>query len=194
VVVSHLDQDRVTQSSEKHYFLGYEVFGAQMVSPTTYVWWQVNREYRTDLMDGNSQVLRRIDYSWQQRASVGWYSPGAYFSQEPPNDPRVVETDTTLMDVGLIEKRAFGYDSFNNLTDTWEFDYGIGSSPSYPLRHSHTDFLMTNPANGIDYAGQTVHLIGLPKARFLYSVNPSNGIETVVAYTAMNYDEPAYPT
>ena len=74
----------------------------------------------------------------------------------PANDPRLVETDTTLMDVSpnLISKQTFGYsnDLHNNQTDVYEYDYGAGTAPDHAMRHTHTDYLTVNPANNINYA------------------------------------------
>jgi hypothetical protein len=66
----------------------------------------------------------------------------------------------------------------------------------------HTDYLAVNPANNISYAdpangnsytANDVHLRGVARARQIYSINPANGIETLVAQSETRYDEPAYP-
>ncbi len=132
-------------------------------------------------------------------------------NDEPANDPRVVETTEVIEPSGanLVSKAsainpqrlAVGFDQQNNQTDAWEYGYGVGAPSTYPMRHVHTDYLAVNPANNVSYAdpvnGNTytandVHLRAVPRARQIYSINPTNGIETLVAQSETRYDEPAY--
>jgi YD repeat-containing protein len=58
------------------------------------------------------------------------------------------------------------------------------------VRHTHTDYLTTNPVNGIDYTAYTgAHIRSLPTALQIYAVNPANGQETLVGRATMAYDQ-----
>src|ERR1043165_8031510 len=74
------------------------------------------REYKTEAFaaDGTT-LLRRVEHTWQQRATVSWWTGGA--ATAPPNDVRLAETITTLADTNQVSKQTFGYDDtvpFNN--------------------------------------------------------------------------------
>ena len=131
--------------------------------------WRSGREYQTDFYSGDgAQLLRRVQQTFQRRAPVSWF--GAYCQQtsgctaslEPMNDPRLVETVTTLADSNQVSKQTFRYDNFNNQTDTYEYDFGDGAPPSAWKRHTHTDYLTTNPISGTDYTGTNIYLRSLP--------------------------------
>jgi RHS repeat-associated protein len=186
-------------SRSKHYFYGNPL-APSTVYATDYAPWQVGREYQTDeyAADG-ATLLRRVTNSWQQRAAVNWWTgtpDGA-----PPNDPRLVETTTTLADTNQVSKHSsispvdgsVGYDRYNNPTDAWEYDYGSGA-PGPLLRHTQTAYVTW--LNGSDYAcdpsstcnsnanlTNVIHLRGLPDHT---SVFDSNGIEQ--ARTSFEYD------
>ncbi len=81
---------------------------------------------------------------------MSWWTGTA--ETAPPNDPRIVETSSTLVDSNQVTKQTFSYDQHNNRTDVYEYDFGIGAAPSFPVRHIHTNYLSVNPANGISYA------------------------------------------
>jgi RHS repeat-associated protein len=214
VEVDHKNAAGTLLSRERHFYNGgaANIFDSPYC-PTPYQRWQKGREYQTDWLaaDGTT-VLRRVNRTWQQRATPSWWAgwvaqnPYPYnqctSSDEPPGDPRLVETVTRLSDSNQVTKEsainpqtgAVGFDQYNNATDVWEYDYGVGSPPAFPLRHTHTDFLTTNPTNGIDYTADTgAHIRNLATARRVYTVNPSNGSETLAAQSATAYDEPSYP-
>jgi RHS repeat-associated protein len=179
-------------SPTKSLFLGSD-------SPSTYGAWQEGKEYQTDIFaqDGTT-LLRRVSHDWQQRESVSWWpnwclQQGSFCSSyaEPPNDPRIVRTTTTLTDLNLVTKQEFAYDQYNNPTDVREYDFGVGAPQSYPTRHSHTEYLTTN--NGVDYTSVDPQLRSLPKLAQVFSVNPTNGSEAIMAQTEMFYDESSYP-
>jgi YD repeat-containing protein len=198
--VDHLTAGGVLLSREKHYFFGIPYNESLFNNhPTDYSNWQNGREYLTEYYaaDGTT-LLRSTALGWQQRTPVTW-CPSCV--NMPPNDPDVVTTVSTLADVSpnLVTKTTsinpqtgvLAFDQFNNPTDAWEYDYGSNGAPStYPVRHTHTDYLTTNPVNGIDYTLYTgAHIRSLSTAHKIYSVNPSNGNETLVAQNASSYDE-----
>lgn len=201
--VDHLTSAAVLLSREKHYFFGSpyteDIFNNH---PTHYSAWNQGREWKTEsyAADG-STLLRSVTKTWQQKAAVSWWNSG--YGPEPPNNPRVVETASTLSDTNQVTKTTsidpqvphnVGFDQFNNPTDSWDYDYGAGAPSAYPLRHTHTDYLTTNPVNSIDYTLYTgAHIRSLPSAQKVYSVSQINGAETLVAQGTTSYDEPAYP-
>src|SRR5207253_1633933 len=92
----------------------------------------------------------------------------------------------------LVAKQAFGYDSYNNRQDVWEYDFGSDGPPDNPTRHTHINYLTTNVVNGTTYnyaTNSSIHIRNLAKDRNLYSVNPTNGNETLVAQAVYEYDQ-----
>jgi YD repeat-containing protein len=136
--------------------------------------------------DGTT-VLRRVENSWRQKALVSWWNASATLhgeagTGEPANDPRAVETVTTLENNQVTKRTSIdprdatgqtvGFDQYNNQTDVWEYDYGAGA-PGSLLRHTHTDYLSTNTVNGADYASpapnaSSIHLRNLPQQQSVY--------------------------
>ncbi|HKB66328.1 MAG TPA: RHS repeat-associated core domain-containing protein [Pyrinomonadaceae bacterium] len=198
-------------AKQKHYFYGSprSSFYQDAVS---YGSWQEGREYRTEEYDTNgTTVLRLAEYTFAQRAAVAWWTLDPLGA--PPNDPRLTITKTTIEPIGanLVSQRTainpqnpniVGFDQYNNQTDLWESDFGLGA-PGAILRHTHTDYLTTNSANGLAYdtlnpsatnsnLAVTFHLRSLPVANRVYSVNPANGVETLAAQGTMSYDESGY--
>lgn len=162
----------------------------------TYPPWDRGKEIATEqyATDGTNLTarLRLTNTAWQPNGTMGGFSV----------NPVVATTTTTLTDVtpNLVTKTtsvnpangALGFDQFNNQTDVWEYDYGSGAAPAYPVRHTHTDYLTTNTVNGIDYTSQSgAHIRNLPRASQIYSVNPQNGAESTapVAQSETKYDE-----
>ncbi len=213
-------EDRASDNSflsyEKHYFFG--AAANSFITTNPYPAWKDGKEYQIEIFDTDrTTVLWRSTKNWQQRGPVLWWSAyAASFhlspSDEPANDPRVVETTEVIEPTGanLVSKASainpqtlvVGFDQHNNQTDSWQYDYGVGAPSTYPKRHAHTDFLAVNPANNISYAdpvngssyaANDAHLRDVPRARQIYSINPANGIETLVAQSETRYDEPAYP-
>jgi RHS repeat-associated protein len=175
VTVTTFDGSQSILAAEKHYFFT-EDFAAILfpgILPyEQHISWKVNKEYKTEVLDINnlSTVLRRTESVWGQREPVSWWRPLSHpdctyvygtinpgcFDPEPINDPRVTEVKSTL-ETGQITKKKFTYDQFNNVTDTYEYDYSDGQTWQL-LRRSHTDFI-TDP-NYTSYTG--AYLTGLP--------------------------------
>ncbi len=189
-----------------HYFYG-SARSSFHQKAIDYSAWNDGREYQTDVYGSDgSTLLRRMTNTFAQRAAVVWWAnmdPNVR-GPEPPNDPRLVETISTLADTNQVAKQTFGYsnDLHNNQTDVWEYDYGVGGASAYPTRHTHTDYLIVNssngvnyadPANGASYTSSDIHIRNLPRAQQAYSVNATNGAETLVAQGETKYDESAYP-
>jgi RHS repeat-associated protein len=190
VDVTHRNLAGTIAAQEKHYFNGSATASFNQ-EPIAYAFWQDGKEYSSEAYDTNGALLRQADQTFAQREPVPWWSTWQEpTGGEPPNDVRLTEAITTLKDVSpnLVTKQAFGYDIYNNRTDTWEYDFGSGAPPTHPTRHTHTDFLTTN--NGTNYATNTdIHLRSLPWKQFVYSVNTSTGAETEASKTEFEYDK-----
>jgi RHS repeat-associated protein len=189
VTVDQLDSSSTLLGRSKHYFNGSA--GASLGWPSRYYIypaWNEAQEYETESFasDGTT-VLRRVNNTSAQHASVSWWSSWAsghslYSGSEPANDPRLTETDSTLVDTNQVSKQTFSYDDYNNQTDSYEYDFGSGSAGSL-VRHSHTDFLTTNSVNSTDYTTTSIYLRSLPTQTSVYD---SGGTER--ARTTNEYD------
>lgn len=145
VTVDQLSNSGTLLARSKHYFHGRPWLSFNM-SPIDYPSWKEGREYQTEEFASNgTTILRRTENTWQQRLASGWWGPGSDAS--PPNDPRLSETKTTLVDTNQVAKQTFSYDDtvpFNNRSDVYEYNFGSGA-PGSLGRRTHTDYLKTNP-------------------------------------------------
>ncbi|HEU0048045.1 MAG TPA: hypothetical protein VFQ43_10630, partial [Nitrososphaera sp.] len=176
-------------ASEKHYFHGNAEHTKILESwPGTqyYVDWKEGREYRTEQISSDgTTILRRKSDTWSQTDPAWTQSFPA--CNVPENNPHVADSTTTLMDTNQVSKRTFLYDQFNNETDRFEYDYGIGTSGPL-LRHSHTDFANSvNLVNGLDYSTTEIHLINLPTKQWVSSYVAGNLKKAMTTYEYDNY-------
>jgi RHS repeat-associated protein len=193
-VVDDLDPKNGDQlkSRTKHYFKGHNL-EAGGGKATDYSPWEQGHEYQTEFYasDGTT-VLKRINRSWQQKANISWWNGTA--DDSPPNDPRLVETTTTLVDTNQVSKQtaispvdqSVGFDQYNNQTDIWEYDYGTGAAGSL-LRHTHTNFLTSsydtlNPTWQTVNVNSTIHLRSLPTDTAVYDAGGTKRGKTVFEY------------
>lgn len=138
--VTTVDQNNVALTLSKHYYYGNaeESLMWSYASPMEYSQWKEGKEYKTETLDPNTQaVLRKTETTWAQQANVSWWTGNQ--DQAPENNPRVTETKSTL-ETGQVSSQIFSYDQYNNLTDTYEYDFGQGSPGAF-LRRSHTDYV-----------------------------------------------------
>jgi RHS repeat-associated protein len=212
VTIEQTGQGGDVLARSRHYFDG-SALNSMFTGDASYPYgaWYEGNERQTDGLDtaGNistAPVLRQVLYTRAQRTPVSWWASyastyGLDQSKEPPSDPRLITTVTTVEPGGanLVAKQTsvspldggVGFDQYNNPTDLWEYDYGQGAAPARALRHTHTDYLTIN--NGVDYTSASgAHLRSLPVGQQVYAVNPSTGAETIVAKSEMRYDESAY--
>jgi hypothetical protein len=123
-------------------------------------------------------LLRRVEHTFQQRAGVSWWTGGS--STAPPNDVRLAETISTLVDTNQVSKQTFGYDDtvpFNNQNNVKEYDYGSGAVGAL-LRETRTTYLTSST-----YTGTSVHVRNLPTQ---VSIFDGGGVER--ARTTFEYD------
>jgi RHS repeat-associated protein len=177
VKVEKFDSNNASLSAQLHYFHG-SAFDSFNGSPyQIYPRNKDGREYQVDLLDSNGSTLQRTTYEWQQRASVSWWSawassqnisPNNPAETEPPNDLRISQIVTTLVDTNQVASQSFSYDSdvaYNLQTEVREYDYGTGSTGAL-LRRTVNEYLKTE-----GYTGNSVHIRALPLRQSIYDVN-----------------------
>lgn len=164
-----------------HYFYG-SARASFFKQPTEYPAWTDGREYKTETFAANgTTLLRRVEQTFQQRATVSWWTGGA--ATAPPNDVRIAETVTTLADTNQVSKQSFGYDDsvpFNNQNNVKEYDYGTGAVGPL-VRETRTTYQTSS-----SYTGTSVHIRNLPTQ---ISIFDGGGVER--ARTTYEYDN--YP-
>jgi RHS repeat-associated protein len=205
VVQSFAGNSSTLLSESKHYFYG-DAFQSMSGETATqgavsYSAWQEGREYQTESFDivNNTPVLvQRVEQTWQQpSAGKTWpltqVDPAETDLSVKSNNPQLTRTVRTLLSPNqtLISVQSFSYDQYNNQTDAYESGNGIDTAPLHPLRHTHTDYLTTNPQNQIDYP-QSARILNLPTVQIINEIDPSNGNPTQLARTEMLYDEAVY--
>jgi YD repeat-containing protein len=198
VTVDNLDpkNGNALLSRSKHYFYGNWMPNLN-AKATDYPAWQDGREYQTEeyAADGTT-VLKRTNRMWEQRGNISWWTGSA--TNSPQNDPRMVDTTTTLMDTtpNLVSRRTsidpnntaiIGFDQYNNQTDVWEYDFGS----STPTTHTQTTYLTSgydtlNPSSSAPNLSLTYHIRSLPTRVSTYEVTGSTEIER--ARTTIEYD------
>jgi RHS repeat-associated protein len=186
VVTERLYAGSTLINRSDHYFYGSPRASLNQ-QPTDYGSWKDGREYQTQVFDANeTTLLRQVDRTFQQRAAVSWWTANADLA--PPNDPRLVETVTTLGDTSQVSKQTsinpnnssdVGFDQYNNQTDVWEYDFGPGS-PGSLLRHAHTTFVTSSTYTNVEGAPG---LVSLPSRVSLYN---ASGVER--SRTTFEYD------
>jgi len=146
-------------NSERHFFYG-AASNSFSVSPIEYPAWKEGREYHSEFYDQNGNLVRQANQTWEQRASVPWWtgSPDA----APQNDPRLSQSSTVL-ETGQTSTTINGYDAtvpYNSLTDVYQYDF-TGAL----LRHTRTTFVKN--LNGADYTGTNIQNPNVPYMRDL---------------------------
>lgn len=183
--VSHYNAAATLLARTDHTFAGSAAFSLfDGAEGAFYSDWHEGKELSTRFYAADGvTVLKTVTNTWEQRAPVSWYpSQWSNGGNEPPNDPRITQTVTTLNDTNQVSKTTFVYDQYNNRTDSYE--YAFGTNTAGPLvRHTHTDYLTTNPVNGTDYTGTGIYLRSLPSQ---ISVFDAGGVEQ--SRTALEYD------
>jgi RHS repeat-associated protein len=186
VVVDHRDASNTLLAREKHYYYGSSATSLTQ-GPVDYPAWRDGKEYQTDWFgaDGTT-VLRRVTNTWEQRAPVSWWTGDSTLA--PPNDPRLIETLTTLTETNLVAKQTFSYDQYNNQTDVYEYDFGA-RLPGTLIRHTHTDYVTLN--NGVDYAANTnIHIRSLPRQMQVFDAGEVLRAQITYEYDNYNQSDP----
>ncbi len=176
----------------KHYYYGIYHINAQVVGTNAFPFyqsWRDAQEYQTDFYDSDgSTVLRSIAHTWNQTPPY-WYSGPAYYA--PSNNARIDETTTILSDTNQASKQTFAYDQYQNLTDTYDYDYGTVVNgvvvAGALLRRTHIDYLTTNPVNNQNYALNNIHIRNLPAQQWISSDAAGNNKQSLAIYEYDNY-------
>ena len=169
VTADHQDASSVSIAKDKHYYCGdpgdiQSLAYSAEIDPFSFPRWREGREYATEETTTGGTVLRRVDETFQQRATIAWWGTTAETQnrtqdEAPPRDPRKTQSDTTLKDVtpNLMSRQTFSYDSYTNPTDVAQYDFGQGS-PGSLLREVHTDYV-----TGASYTTGSIYLPSLPQ-------------------------------
>lgn len=138
VLVKTLKPNDELLTQDIHYFRIVSSAGGLFAIPS-----QLDgREFKTETLALDGSVLRTTTHKWE--------TGGTFFAT--PKNPHITETTTTLNDTNQVSKQTFLYDEFNNRTDTYEFDFGLGS-PGARRRHTRVTYL-SSPA----YTNANVHI------------------------------------
>ncbi len=190
VTVDQLNASGTLLTRSKHYFNG-SAGAAMSQNPGNrryiYPAWNEGQEYQTEVfaLDGTT-VLRRVNNTSQQRAAVPWWSSwvseqGLNSAREPACDPRLIQVVSTLVDSNQVSQESFSYDQYNNQTDAYAYDFGNGAVGAL-VKHSHTDYLTTNPVNGADYTNTGIYMLSLPTQTSLYDAGGTERARTTFEY------------
>ena len=173
---------------ENHYFYGDPTAPNSVPAvDTNYPAWPDGLEFKTEVSDGTS-TLSTQQRLWGQRPCGSdancWFDPQADAS--PSHDPQRCQANTQL-DSGQTSGTVFGYDQFDNQTDSYEFDYGaapaIGatcpvlSSLTGYKRHSVTAY-KTDAA----YVAPNVNLVSLAISKTVYDGSNSQAAQDLWTY------------
>jgi RHS repeat-associated protein len=173
------DGQSVKLLSSKYYFNGYSspISGGGDFS---YLDWRQGREYKNETLSPTSgEVLNRNETDWDKGGFYLWQVQ-TWGNQGLEFDPRVVETRTIDVPNNLVTKTTYSYDQFNNVTDTYSYDLGVGQAGQF-LKRSHTDYVTSS-----NYTSDAVHLKKLPVQSWTSSdINGTNK----VALAQFEYDD-----
>jgi RHS repeat-associated protein len=126
--------------------------------------------------DSSNTLKRQADYTW---GTTGF----------PPVSTVLSNIVTTLSDTGQQSKVAYGYDPWANITDVYEYDFGLTLK-----RHTVTSYLTTG-----DYV--TFHVVDLPTQVLVKDSGDNTIARTDIAYDggtltsitgAANHDDQSY--
>jgi RHS repeat-associated protein len=151
--------------------------------PTEYPSWKEGKEYKTEVYTPNwTTLLRKTEQTWANTTPSWW---GGSSDAAPTKLSHVTETTNTIADVtpNLVSAETFAYDSYNNLTDTYSYDFGSGSAGSL-LRRSHTDYVTSS--NYTSYSSGP-YLISLPSESWVSSDSSGTYKVSLTQYEYDNY-------
>ena len=192
VTVTFEDTGGNTLRQETHSFYGNPASTAADPSdPTKFADWWLGLEYQTAIGQGGA-ANRFIQNVYQQRPAANgedtWYGD-VQADGAPAHDVQLCQTMTSD-EAGKTTGTVYGFDVFNNVTDTYEYDYGnapamgaaCASAGTNYARHTSTQYL------GAPYTNAGVNLLGLPQTTTVYG---AGGV--VAAKTQYGYDgDPIY--
>src|SRR5207253_2094295 len=87
-----------------------------------------------------------------------------------------------------VAKQEFTHDQYDNLTDTYEYNFGDGA-PGTLARHTHTDYAnASNLINGINYDTMDTPLRSIPVAQQVFDANGVQRAQTTFEYDNYTQD------
>ncbi len=181
VTVDQFNATNTLLAREMHYYYGNPAAYLN-TGIFDYPVWNHGKEYKSEIYQVSNGVAgsasRRVENTWQAGCAITTWA----YNNALPNNVRIAETITTLVDSNQVSKQAFSYDCYNNKTDTTEYDFGLSAAGSL-LRRLHTDFLTTNPVNGADYANNAnLHIRNLPSKTQVFDGANNKKSEIVIEY------------
>jgi RHS repeat-associated protein len=181
----------VLNSKSRHYYFGNplsNVINPDARRPTEDPDILEGKEFKTESYAPNETTPR-------SKTETEWENPNV------PNGPilrpaRIKSTTSSIREGAnmLTSKTVYGYDDTNlygNKTDEWVYDYGVGNTVGRLLKHIQTGYLKINPANGLDYASDSIRMGSLPNWNKVFDV-AVNGTEQLISHAETVYDEPQY--
>jgi RHS repeat-associated protein len=145
-------------------------------SDTNFPSWSDGIEFQTQI--GNTgATLQTQQKAWDQRPCAAgencWFNPQGEGVR--PHDPQTCQINTQLdtTQASQASGLVFGYDQYNNPTDTYEFDYGaapaIGATcPTLPLSSGFVRHTVMAYNSGSAYVSSSVNLVHLLASKTVY--------------------------
>lgn len=161
---------------EQHYFYGDPASNAPAAPPNTYANWWEGMEFRTDIANGSSP-LQSVQRTYQQRPWASNETNQWFYPQDdavPSHDPELTSETTTQG--WAVKLTTYGYDTYSNRSDEWDYDWGPGA-PNTFLRHLQTTYLT-------DQSYLNANLVSLPTS---ITIEDANGIWS--SHRVLCYDE-----
>ncbi len=138
-------------NESKHYYTESPLpFYQVPLRPTEDPFYLSGKELKTEIYDEQGTLLRSSENTWEAGTPLS-------ANLTAQINARIAESKETLADANLTSKKTFAYDSFNNQTDIYEYDYGTGAAGAFK-RRTHTDYV--TDANYTSHTG--AHLRSLP--------------------------------
>lgn len=165
-------------SSSKHTFNGSPV-PSLFKSPISYPDWKEGREKQAETSDTNGNPLSLVYNTFSQCTDcildMSWYTA----QSAPPNNPHVVETTTTLMDItpNLVTKQTFVYDRYSNATKVEEYGFATSAANCSLLRRTENSYLTSTA-----YTDTPTHLRSLPTRVSIYDAGNVERARTTYEY------------
>jgi RHS repeat-associated protein len=175
-------------SKSKHYYYNDPNFlNSNWIAQSAV--WNAGIEYKTEFYSNPAQEnpTTTIEHIIVQQPPSWWNSdPLSFFGPEPINNPRLTEIKQTL-DTGLVSKQTFNYDQYNNITDTYYYDWGQGSEGQL-LKRTHTDYITDSAYTS--FTGACMR--GLPSQKWVSSDSAGNNKVSLIQYEYDNYSSDSF--
>lgn len=136
------------------------------------------REEKTENLDvNNSAVLQRTQNEWSCPSS-----PCVW------NSPNLTQVTTSIYEASTgdfkVAKKEFVYDQYDNLTDTYDYDFGTNTPGTTLLRRSHTDYVTSSTYTNPDVGP---HIRNLPSQSWVSSDSAGTNKKSLTVFEYDNY-------